>query len=118
MPLHAGTVRSRVVNGVRYGVSSQVNHQKDLMADGLAGLGHLFTQIGEELGGQGYLGNAARVAGSRLGDAADRIRERQPAELAHAVTRLARQHPAAFVAGAFVLGLAIAHAIDEGEDER
>lgn len=102
------TAASRVIRGIKDTVSGQVEDQKGRAADGIVGLADAVRRLGEELRGHNQpLANVVSTAGSRLHGVADRVREADPAEIAHSVAQFARQRPMLFVGAAFVVGLGV-----------
>jgi hypothetical protein len=90
-------------------VASAADAQKNRAAEGLGGIADVARQTGEELRGQNEtLASWVNAASDQLRLMADRLRDRPAAELADDLTRFARQRPAVFLGGAFLLGLGVA----------
>jgi hypothetical protein len=90
-------------------VASAADAQKNRAAEGLGGIADVARQTGEELRGQNEtLASWVNAASDQLRHMADRLRDRPAAELADDLTRFARERPALFLGGAFLLGLGVA----------
>jgi hypothetical protein len=106
---------SNVLRGVRQGVVSTVDDQKNRAADGLVNMAEAVKRLAEEIGGQNRVVNSAvNVATQRLHQVADGLRHRQSADIANEIARVAREHPWLFVGGAFVLGVGLAQVLKSG----
>lgn len=105
----AGSSKSDLRQKVASTVASAADTQKNRAADGLGGIADVARQTGEELRGQNeMLASWVNAASDQLRHLADRLRERPAAELADDLTRFARERPAVFLGGAFLLGLGVA----------
>jgi hypothetical protein len=90
-------------------VASAADSQKNRAAEGLGGIADVARQTGEELRAQNEtLASWVNAASDQLRHMADRLRDRPAAELAEDLTQFARQRPALFLGGAFLLGLGLA----------
>ena len=90
-------------------MASAADAQKNRAAEGLGGIADVARQTGEELRGQNEtLASWVNAASDQLRHMADRLRDRPAAELAEDLTRFARERPAVFIGGAFLLGLGVA----------
>jgi hypothetical protein len=104
-------------------VASAANTQKNRAADGLGNIADVARQTGEELRGQNeMLASWVNAASDQLRSIADRLRDRPAAELADDLASFARQRPALFIGGAFLLGLGVARLLkaspDRGHENR
>jgi hypothetical protein len=94
---------------LRQKVASAADTQKNRAAEGLGGIADVARQTGEELRGQNEtLASWVNAASDQLRHMADRLRDRPAAEFAEDLTRFARERPAVFLGGAFLLGLGVA----------
>jgi hypothetical protein len=110
------TSASRVVRGIRDSVSGQVEDQKHRAAERIVGLAEGVRRLGDEVRGHNEaLAKAVDAAGSRLNAVADRVRDADPAEIAQAVARFARQRPVLFVGAAFAIGLGVSQLLKTAE---
>lgn len=90
-------------------VASAADHQKNRAADGIGGIADVARQTGDDLRGQNeMLASWVNAASDQLRHMAERLRDRPAAELADDLTRFARERPAVFLGGAFLLGLGVA----------
>ncbi len=90
-------------------VASAADAQKTRAAEGLGGIADVARQTGEQLRGQNEtLASWVNAASDQLRHMADRLRDRPAAELAEDLTQFARERPALFLGGAFLLGLGVA----------
>ena len=102
------TAASRVIRGIKNSVSGQVEDQKTRAAEGIVGMAEAVRLLSDELREHNQvLANVVNTAGARLHDVADRVREADPAEIAHSVAQFARQRPMLFVGAAFMVGLGL-----------
>jgi hypothetical protein len=85
------------------------NEQKERAAEGIGGAAEAARHVGDELRGQSEtLASWVHIASDQLQMMANRLRDRQPAELVEDLSRFARQRPGIFIGGAFLLGVALA----------
>jgi hypothetical protein len=99
---------SRVIRGIKHGVSGQVEDSKARAAEGIVGMADAVRRLGGELRGHSEpLANVVDAAGSRLQAVADQVREADPAEIAQRVAVFAKQRPMLFVGAAFIVGLGV-----------
>jgi hypothetical protein len=94
---------------LRQKVADVADAQKNRAADGLGGIAEVARQTGEDLRSQNEaLASWVNAASDQLRHMADRLRDRPAAELADEIARFARERPALFLGGAFLLGLGVA----------
>jgi hypothetical protein len=99
----------QTMDELRQQVASAADAQKNRAAEGLGDIADVAQQTGEELRGENEtLASWVNAASDQLRHMADRLRDRPAAELAEDVTQFARQRPAMFLGGAFLLGLGVA----------
>jgi hypothetical protein len=109
----AGDLRQKVASTV----ASAADTQKNRAAEGLGSIADVARQTGEDLRGQNeMLASWVNAASDQLRTMADRLRDRPAAELADDLTRFARQRPAMFLGGAFLLGLGVARLLKASPD--
>lgn len=107
---------SRVIRGIKDGVSGQVEDTKTRTAAGIVGMAEAVRRLGDELRGHSEpLANVVNAAGSRLEFVADQVRDADPAELAHHVAQFAKRRPALFVGAAFIVGLGVSQLLKAAE---
>lgn len=105
----SATSPSQTMGELREKVASAADAQKNRAAEGLGGIADVARQTGEDLRGQNEtLASWVHAASDQLRQVADRLRDRPAAELADDLARFARERPALFLGGAFVLGLGVA----------
>jgi len=98
-------------------VASAADTQKNRAADGLGNIADVARQTGEDLRGQNeMLASWVNAASDQLRSIADRLRDRPAAELADDLASFARQRPALFIGGAFLLGLGVARLLKSSPD--
>jgi len=98
-----------VIDQVKQQASSRVNEQKARAAEGLGSVASAIRSASENLRSENQtLATYADKAVDQIQLFADRMRDKDPAEMVRDAERFARRNPAAFVGGAFVLGLALA----------
>jgi len=98
-----------VMDQVKQQASTRVNEQKVRAAEGLGSVASAIRQASEHLRNENQtLATYADKAVDQLQSFADRMRDKDPAEMVRDAERFARRNPTAFVGGAFVLGLALA----------
>jgi hypothetical protein len=101
----SGDLRQKVASTV----ASAADTQKNRAAEGLGGIADVARQTGDELRGQNeMLASWVHAASDQLRTIADSLRDRPAADLAEDLARFARQRPALFIGGAFLLGLGVA----------
>jgi hypothetical protein len=104
-----GTGSSPGMGELRQKVADAADVQKNRAADGLGGIADVARQTGEDLRGQSEtLASWVNAASDQLRHIADGLRDRPVAEIADEITRFARERPAVFLGGAFLLGLGVA----------
>lgn len=91
-------------------VLSQISTQKDRAADTLGGFTQALHQTGQQLrqSGQGVFGDYADSLAGQVDRAVSFLRENDVDDLARQAEDFARNQPALFIGGAFVLGVALA----------
>jgi len=98
-----------VMDKVKEQASTRVNEQKVRAAEGLGSVASAIRQASEHLRSENQtLATYADKAVDQIQVFADRMRDKDPAEMVRDAERFARRNPTAFVGGAFVLGLALA----------
>jgi len=98
-----------VMDQVKQEASTRVNEQKVRAAEGLGSVASAIRQASEHLRNENQtLATYADKAVDQIELFADRMRDKDPAEMVRDAERFARRNPTAFVGGAFVLGLALA----------
>ena len=98
-----------VMDQVKQEASTRVNEQKVRAAEGLGSVASAIRQASEHLRNENQtLATYADKAVDQIQLFADRMRDKDPAEMVRDAERFARRNPTAFVGGAFVLGLALA----------
>ncbi|HYB94650.1 MAG TPA: hypothetical protein VEC39_06740 [Vicinamibacterales bacterium] len=98
-----------VLSGVKERVTSRVDEQKNRAADGLGGIADVFRTAGSELRMENEtVAQYVEMAGDQLRRFADTIRQRGVADMLDDVHSFARQRPALFIGGAFILGIGVA----------
>lgn len=98
-----------MMDQVRQQASTRVNEQKARAAEGLGSVANAIRQASEHLRAENQtLAAYADKAVDQIQVFADRMRDKDPAEMVQDVERFARRNPTAFVGGAFLLGLGLA----------
>jgi hypothetical protein len=98
-----------LVDGLQQRVKEGADQQKNRAADGLGGIAQVFQHAGNEMRSENEtLASYVDMAGDRLRRFADQVRERGVEDMLEDVQRFARQRPAMFIGGAFLLGLGVA----------
>lgn len=98
-----------VMNQVKQQASTRVNEQKARAAEGLGSVANAIRQASEHMRAENQtLAAYADKAVDQIQLFADRMRDKDPAEMVQDVERFARRNPTAFVGGAFLLGLGLA----------
>jgi hypothetical protein len=98
-----------VIDQVKQEASTRVNEQKVRAAEGLGSVASAIRQASEHLRSENQtLATYADKAVDQIQLFADRMRDKDPADMVRDAERFARRNPTAFVGGAFVLGLALA----------
>ena len=98
-----------VMDQVKQQASTRVNEQKARAAQGLGSVASAIRQASEHMRAENQtLAAYADKAVDQIQLFADRMRDKDPAEMVQDVERFARRNPAAFVGGAFFLGLGLA----------
>ncbi|HTV02970.1 MAG TPA: hypothetical protein VMF13_20655 [Luteitalea sp.] len=98
-----------VMDQVKQQASTRVNEQKDRAAQGLGSVASAIRQASEHLRTENEtLAAYADTAVDQIQYFADRMRDKQPAEMMQDLEQFARRNPAAFIGGAFLLGVGLA----------
>ncbi|AMY10647.1 hypothetical protein LuPra_03885 [Luteitalea pratensis] len=98
-----------VIDQVKQEASTRVNEQKARAAEGLGSVASAIRQASEHLRAENQtLSTYADKAVDQIQLFADRMRDKDPADMVRDAERFARRNPTAFVGGAFVLGIALA----------
>ncbi len=102
-------VMDRVKQQASTRVNAQINEQKGRAADGLGSVAAAIREASEHLRAENQtLATYADKAVDQIQHFADRMRDKDPAEMMRNLEQFARRNPTAFVGGAFVLGLGLA----------
>lgn len=105
----SGSSPREPMGDLRQKVADAADAQKNRAAEGLGGIADVARQTGEDLRGQNEtLASWVNAASDQLRHMADRLRDRPASELAEDLSRFARERPAVFIGGAFLLGLGVA----------
>jgi len=111
------TTANGVLGGIQQRVTSRVDEQKNRAADGLGGIADVFRSAGNELRNENEtLASYVDTASDQLKRFADNIRQRGVADMLDDVHAFARQRPALFIGGAFLIGLGIARFLKASSD--
>lgn len=95
--------------GFRERVESAADTQKQRAADSIGSAAAAAREAGNRMRGENdFVASWVSAAGEHLQLMADRLRDRRPGELVDELSRFARERPAMFLGGAFVLGLGVA----------
>jgi len=98
-----------VMDQVKQQASSRVNEQKARAAEGLGSVANAIRQASEQMRAENQtLAAYADRAVDQIQLFADRMRDKDPAEMVQDVEQFARRNPTAFVGAAFLLGLGLA----------
>jgi hypothetical protein len=98
-----------ILGGIQQKVTSRVDEQKNRAADGLGGIADVFRNAGNELRGENEaLAQYVDMASDQLRRFADTIRQRGVADMLDDVNSFAKQRPALFIGGAFLVGIGVA----------
>jgi hypothetical protein len=98
-----------LVDNLQQRVKAGADQQKNRAADGLGGIAQVFQHAGDEMRAENEtLASYVDMAGDRLRRFADQVRERGVEDMLEDVQRFARQRPAMFIGGAFLIGLGVA----------
>jgi hypothetical protein len=107
-----GGTKSGLGEQIKSAAASAADSTKERAVAGLGAVADVAANAGEELRGQSdLLASWVNMASDQLRGMADRLRERQPGELADDLARFARERPALFVGGAFLIGLGLARVL-------
>ena len=98
-----------VMDQVKQQASTRVNEQKARAAEGLGSVATAIRQASEHLRTENQtLASYADTAVDQIQHFADRMRDKEPAEMMEDLERFARRNPTAFIGGAFLLGIGLA----------
>jgi hypothetical protein len=107
---------SRVMDQVKQQANSRVNEQKARAAEGLGTVASAIRQASEHLRTENQtLASYADTAVDQIQLFADRMRDKEPAEMIDDLERFARRNPTAFIGGAFLLGIGLARFLKSSE---
>jgi len=107
-----------VLDQVKQQASTRVNEQKVRAAAGLGTVVSAIREASEHLRSENEtLAAYADTAVNQLQSFADRMRDKEPAEMMRDVERFARRNPTAFVGGAFLLGIGMARFLKSSGSE-
>jgi len=100
---------SGLLGGIQQKVTSRVDEQKNLAADGLGGIANAIRSASNELRNENEtLASYVDAASDQMRRFADQIREKGVSEMLDDVNTFARRRPAIFIGGAFLVGIGIA----------
>lgn len=112
-----GTQAAGFLGGIQQKVTSRVDEQKNRAADGLGGIADVFRNAGNELRNENEtLAQYVDMASDQLRRFADTIRQRGVADMLDDVNSFARQRPALFIGGAFLVGIGVARFLKSSAD--
>jgi hypothetical protein len=117
----AGSRTNGLVDKLRSGAASQLNNQKDRATEGLGSVVQAVRQSTQQLREQRHdtIARYVEQAADQIDRLSRRLRERDVTQLIGDVQRLSRRQPAAFVGGAFTLGIIAARFFkSSARDER
>jgi hypothetical protein len=117
----SGANGNGLVDKLRSGAASQLNNQKDRATEGLGSVVQAVRQSTQQLREQHHdtLAKYVEQAADQIDRMSRRLREKDVTQLMGDVQRLSRRQPAAFVGGAFALGLIAARFFkSSARDER
>lgn len=98
-----------VMDQVKQQASSRVNEQKARAAEGLGSVANAIRQASEHMRTENQtLATYADKAVDQIQLFADRMRDKDPADMVQDIERFARRNPTAFVGAAFLLGIGLA----------
>jgi hypothetical protein len=98
-----------VIDQVKRQASTRVNEQKERAAQGLGSVASAIRQASEHMRSENQmLATYADRAVDQIQLFADRMRDKEPEEMVRDLEQFGRRNPAAFVGGAFLLGLGLA----------
>lgn len=107
-----------VMDQVKQQASTRVNEQKARAAEGLGSVASAIRQASEQLRSENQtLAEYSDKAVDQIQLFADRIRDKEPAEMLRDLEQFARRNPAAFVGSAFLLGLGLARFLKSTNSE-
>jgi hypothetical protein len=106
-----------ILGGIQQKVTSRVDEQKNRAAAGLGGIADVFRNAGNELRNENEtLAGYVDMASDQLRRFADTIRQRGVADMLDDVNSFARQRPALFIGGAFLVGIGVARFLKSSAD--
>ena len=109
-----------VVDKVRDTAAARVEQQRETVASGLSSVAEAFRHVGDELKDQapapiaGIAAGLGSTVGSQVDQVAHYLEGRDIRQIAADTESFARRHPALFVGGAFLLGLAMSRFLKSG----
>ncbi len=113
----AAGVMDRVKQQASTRVNAQINEQKGRAADGLGSVAAAIRGASDHLRAENQtLAAYADKAVDQIEHFADRMRDKDPAEMMRNLEQFARRNPTAFVGGAFVLGLGLARFLKSSDN--
>lgn len=99
-------------------VESAADAQKQRAADSIGSAAAAAREAGHRMRGENdVVASWVSAAGDQLQLFADRLRDRRPGELVEELSRFARERPAIFLGGAFVLGLGAARLLKSSSEQ-
>ena len=105
-----------VMDQVKQQATTRVNEQKARAAEGLGSVASAIRQASEQLRTENKtLASYADTAVDQIQLFADRMRDKNPAEIVGDLERFARRNRTAFIGGAFVLGIGLARFLKSSE---
>jgi hypothetical protein len=111
------TTANDVLGGIQQRVTSRVDEQKNRAADGLGGIADVFRTASNELRNENEtIASYVDMASDQMRQFADQIRQKGVADMLDDVHAFARQRPALFIGGAFLVGLGIARFLKASAD--
>jgi hypothetical protein len=114
-----GTTANGVLGGIQQRVTSRVDEQKNRAADGLGGIADVFRSASNELRNENEtLASYVDAASDQMRRFADQIRQKGVGDMIDDVHAFARQRPALFIGGAFLVGLGIARFLKASADRQ
>ena len=106
---YGSTPQNGVLGGIQQRVTSRVDEQKNRAADGIGGIADVIRNAGNELRTENEaLASYVDMASDQLRRFADTIRQRGVNDMLDDVQTFARQRPALFIGGAFLVGIGVA----------
>ena len=108
-----------LLDGLQQQVKSTADQQKNRAAEGLGGIAQVFRNAGNEMRSENEtIASYVDMAGDRLREWADTVRERGVEEMLDDVQDYARRRPAVFIGGALLVGLGLARFLKSSSEQR